>query len=451
MFNYFLQLKKKVIHLKITNKNAVNHPEQLLHYVWKFKLFGISPFVTTEGDEIEIIDSGILNSNAGPDFFNAKVKVGNKTWAGNIEIHKSSSDWKKHKHHNDSAYNSIILHVVELIDCDVYTQEGRKVPQIEIKIPINIENNYSNLLSSNFTIPCSDNLSSIPKIHLNPWLYALLAERLERKTNDIYRVLDKFNNSWDETFYVLLARNFGFGLNSDVFERLALSLPYFFIQKHSDDIFQVESLLFGQAGLLEDETMMDDYYIQLKKEYQFLQKKYTLKNLDSFLFKSLRVRPQGFPQIRIAQLATVLQQSKRLFSKVLEKEDENLLRLFFHINASEYWQTHYSFGKTSKKKTKYLGDASINVILINTVAPILFAYGKKNNIEKYCTRALSILEDLKPERNSIVTEFRKHGVKPKNAADSQSLIQLKKEYCDKHKCLYCKIGYQILTTKKETF
>ena len=176
-----------------------------------------------------------------------------------------------------------------------------------------------------------------------------------------------------------------------------------------------------------------------------------MKNLDGFLFKSLRVRPQGFPQIRIAQLATVLQQSKRLFSKVLEKEDENLLRLFFHINASEYWQTHYSFGKTSKKKTKYLGDASINVILINTVAPILFAYGKKNNIEKYCTRALSILEDLKPERNSIVTEFRKHGVKPKNAADSQSLIQLKKEYCDKHKCLYCKIGYQILTTKKETF
>ena len=185
-------------------------------------------------------------------------------------------------------------------------------------------------------------------------------------------MLNKFNNSWDETFYVLLARNFGFGLNSEVFERLALSLPYFYIQKHSDDIFQVEALLFGQAGLLEDEIIIDDYYLQLKKEYRFLRQKYTLKNLDGYLFKSLRIRPQGFPQVRIAQLASVLQQSKRLFSKVLEKEDENLLRLFFHINASDYWQTHYTFGKISKKRTKFIGDASINTILINTVGHILF-------------------------------------------------------------------------------
>ncbi len=450
MFKYFLQLKKNVIYLKNVNKNTVNQPEQLLHYIWKFKLYASNIFVTTDGDEIEIIDAGMLNSNAGPDFFNAKIKIGNKTWAGNIEIHKSSSDWKRHKHHTDSAYNSIILHVVESIDCDVYTQEGRKLPQISIKVPNNITENYANLLNSHFTIPCSSKLTSIPKIHLNPWLYALLAERLERKTNDIYKVLDKFNNSWDETFYVLLARNFGFGLNSEIFERLALSLPYFFIQKHSDNIFQVEALLFGQAGLLEDEMMLDDYYLQLKAEYVFLQKKYTLKNLDGYLFKSLRVRPQGFPQLRIAQLAATLQVSKRIFSNILEKEDESLLRLFFHINASEYWQTHYTFGKTSNKKTKYTGDASINVILINTVAPILFAYGKKNKIEKYCTRALEILEDLKPERNNIITEFQKHAIVPLNAADSQSLIQLKKEYCDKHKCLYCKIGYQILTAKHET-
>lgn len=423
----------------------MNYPEQLLHYIWKFKLYPSNVFLSTEGNKIEVIDAGMLNSNAGPDFFNAKIKVDNKTWAGNIEIHKSSSDWKKHNHQSDSAYNSIILHVVEKIDCDIYTQEGRNVPQIQIEIPDNVTSNYSNLLSSNFTIPCSQKLMNIPRIHFNPWLYALLAERLERKTNDIYKILDKFNNSWDETFYVLLARNFGFGLNSEIFERLALSLPYFYIQKHSDNIFQIEALLFGQAGLLEDEMIIDDYYLQLKKEYRFLRNKYTLNNLDGYLFKSLRVRPQGFPQVRIAQLASVLQQSKRLFSKVLEKEDENLLRLFFHINASEYWQTHYTFGTASKKKTKYTGDSSINVILINTVVPILFAYGKKNNIEKYCTRALNILEDLKPERNSIITEFKKLGVNPQNAADTQSLIQLRKEYCDKRKCLYCKIGYQILT------
>ena len=425
----------------------MNYPEQLLHYVWKYKLYPNRNFVSSDGDEIEIIDAGMLNIDAGPDFFNAKIKIGDKVWAGNIEIHKSSSDWKKHNHHSDPAYNSVILHVVENIDSDIYTLQKRKVPQIKIEIPDNILKDYTHLLLSASPIPCSNKLKYVEKAHLNPWLSALLAERLERKINDIYTVLDKFNNSWDETFYVLLSRNFGFGLNANEFERLALSLPYFYIQKHSDNIFQIEALLFGQAGLLEDELLTDDYYMQLKKEYRFLKKKYTLKNLDGFIFKSLRVRPQGFPQVRIAQLAAVLQQTKRLFSHILEKEDENLLRLFFHINASAYWQTHYTFGKPSKKSSKYPGDASINVILINTVVPLLFAYGKKNNIEKYCTRALTILEELKPERNSIITEFRKHNITPQNAADTQALIQLKKEYCDRKKCLYCKIGYQILSGK----
>ncbi len=428
----------------------MKNPEQLLHYIWKYKLYTNRNFISSEGHEIEIIDAGMLNSNAGPDFFNAKIRVGSKTWAGNIEIHKSSSDWKRHKHHTDPAYNSVILHVVCNIDSDIYTQDKRKVPQIAIQIPDKVASNYTQLLASSFTIPCANSLKDIPKIHLNNWLYALLVERLERKTNDIYTVLDKFNNSWDETFYVLLSRNFGFGLNSEAFERLALSLPYFYIQKHSDNIFQVEALLFGQAGLLEDDTILDDYFIQMKKEYQFLKKKYTLNNLDGFIFRSMRVRPQGFPQVRIAQLAAVLQQSKRLFSRILEKNDENMLRLFFHINASEYWQTHYTFGKPSKKKTKFPGDSSINVILINTVAPILFAYGKKNNSEEYCTRSLAILENLKPERNSLITEFKKHSIEPLNAADTQALIQLRKEYCDQRKCLYCKVGYQILSGKIET-
>ncbi|HTN67953.1 MAG TPA: DUF2851 family protein [Dysgonamonadaceae bacterium] len=428
----------------------MKHPEQLLHYIWKYKLYPTNVFVSSENDEIEIIDPGILNTDAGPDFFNSKIKFDNKIWAGNIEIHKVSSDWKRHNHHKDPAYNSTILHVVERIDCNVYTEDARKIPQIIVKIPAHVQKNHAQLLLSDSIIPCSDKLKKVQKIHLTHWMYALLAERLERKTNNIYTLLEKFNNSWDETFYVLLSRNFGFGLNSNEFERLALSLPFFYIQKHSDNIFQIEALLFGQAGLLEDNKISDEYYIQLKKEYRFLKRKYTLKNLDGFLFKSLRVRPQGFPQVRIAQLAAVLQQSKRLFSHILKKEDENLLRLFFHINASEYWQTHYTFSKPSKKVSKYPGDTSINVILINTVVPILFAYGKKNNIEKYCTRSLTILEDLKPERNSIIIEFKKHGVKPINAADTQSLIQLKKEYCDKRKCLYCKIGYQILSGKIET-
>lgn len=428
----------------------MNYPEQLLHYIWKYKLFSNTSFISSDGDEVEILDVGILNNNAGPDFFNSKIKIANTVWAGNIEIHKSSSDWKKHNHHTNSAYNTVILHVVEKIDCDVYTQNKRKIPQISINIPDKVANNYTELLTSNLTIPCTNRLKRIPKFHINSLLNTLLLERLERKTNDIYTLLDKFNNSWDETFYVLLSRNFGFGLNAEVFQRLALSLPYFYLQKHSDNIFQIEALLFGQAGLLENDTVLDDYFLQLKKEYHFLRKKYTLKNIDAILFKSLRVRPQGFPQIRIAQLASILQQSKRLFSHVLNNEDTDSLRLFFHINASKYWQTHYTFGKRSKKKTKFLGDLAINTILINTVAPILFAYGKKNNIEQHCSRALDILEELKPERNSIIAEFKKHGINPLNAADTQALIQLRKEYCNHRKCLYCKIGYQVLSGKTET-
>lgn len=428
----------------------MNHPEQLLHYIWRFKLYGSSTFVTTDGLPVEIIDNGMINTDAGPDFFNAKIRLNDKTWAGNIEIHKKSSDWTKHKHHTDPAYDSVILHVVEKWDAAVYSSKGQEIPQIVLEIPNEIATNYLHLLASPFIIPCSTKINSIPKIYFTQWMHALLAERLERKINNIFTILDKFNNSWDETFYVLLARNFGFGLNSEVFERLALSLPYSFIQKHSDSIFQVEALLLGQAGQLEDEAIIDDYYLQLKKEYNFLKVKYTLSNLDGFLFKSLRTRPQSFPQIRIAQLAAVLQQSRRLFSHLLAQEDVNRLRLFFHINASEYWQTHYTFGKPSSKRSKYLGDSSLDIILINTVAPILFAYGKRNDIESYCTRALNLLETIKPERNSIITNFKELGINSLNAADTQSLIQLKKEYCDKRKCLFCKIGFQILSSKAQT-
>lgn len=428
----------------------MNYPEQLLHYIWKYKLYSKQSFISTDGDEIEVLDTGILNSDAGPDFFNSKVKIGDKIWAGNIEIHKSSSDWKKHNHHTNAAYNSVILHVVKNIDCDVFTHNNRKIPQIAIDIPDDIASNYSELLNSSLAIPCTNRLMHVSKFHINSLLYTLLLERLERKTNDIYTLLNKFNNSWDEAFYVLLSRNFGFGLNSEAFQRLALSLPCFYIHKHSDNIFQIEALLFGQAGLLEDNTIIDDYFLELKKEYHFLRKKYTLNNLDGFLFKSLRVRPQGFPQIRIAQLASILQQSKRLFSCILDNENIGQLRLLFHINASEYWQTHYTFGNPSKKKTKFLGDAAINTILINTVAPILFAYGKKNDIESYCSRALAILEELKPERNRIVTAFKAHGINPLNAAETQGLIQLNNEYCKPRKCLCCKIGYQVLSGKTET-
>lgn len=422
----------------------MTNKEELLQYVWKFKLYSPNNLKTTDGKRVEVIDPGMYNTNAGPDFFNAKIKIDDTVWAGNVEIHRSSDEWEKHRHHCDKAYNSVILHVVENANREIRNEKNQLVPQMVISVPQKIKENSDYLLESKSKIPCKKYLPSVSKNLVRSWLSALAIERLERKTDDIFGHMKRFNNSWDETFYVMLCRNFGFGLNSDEFERLALSLPYNIIQKHSNDIFQLEALLFGQAGMLESD-MTDDYYMKLKKEYQFLRTKYSLKNLDGFLFKKLRIRPQSFPEIRIAQLAALFHSSSRMFSTVLEKKDYNHLRLHFHVNASEYWQTHYTFGKPSKKSLKYPGDSSLNIILINTVAPILFAYGKKNNSEKYCERAIHILENVKAERNSIVNEFKKYGVFPEHAFDSQAIIQLRKEYCDKRKCLYCRIGHSVLT------
>jgi hypothetical protein len=422
----------------------MTHSEYLLHYVWKFRLFNQTNLQTLDGKKIEVIDTGIHNTDAGPDFFNAKIKIDDKVWAGNVEIHQSSDDWNKHGHHTDKNYNSVILHVVETVKSEVKNQKGLLVPQMKLTVPDNVRKNTEYLLNSVSNIPCKNHLPEIEKKIVNSWLSVLGIERLERKTNDIFTHLERFNNSWEQSFYVLLARNYGFGLNSDEFERLALSLPFNHIQRHSDSLFQVEALLFGQAGMLNDDSVLDDYYLQLRKEYDFLRYKYHLKSIDGFLFKKLRVRPNAFPQVRIAQLAALLQQSGRLFSSILEKEDYKQLRLHFQAETSIYWQTHYSFGKESKKTDKYLGDSSLNIILINTVAPILFAYGRKTDQEKFCDRALHILESIKPERNVIVNEFKENGVVPVHAFDSQALIQLRKEYCDKRKCLYCKIGYQIL-------
>jgi hypothetical protein len=420
--------------------------ESILHYVWKFRLFQ-KDLKTTEGKDIEIIDVGISNQNEGPDFFNAKVKIDGKVWAGNIEIHHSSNEWKQHNHHTNKNYNSVILHVVKNANCEVKNEQQQLIPQCEISYPKYIDENYEFLIQSNMAIPCQNFIKDIPSIHLNSWISNLLFERLERKANHIYDLLSRFNNSWEDVFYVLLSRNFGFGLNSDSFERLALSLPLKYIQKQADNIIQIEALLFGQAGMLTECDKKDEYFNLLQKEYKFLSNKYTLKPLDAFLFKKLRMRPSSLPEIRVAQLAALLHSSQGLFSKIISCEDPGRIRLMFHVNASEYWQTHYSFGIVSDKKSKYLGDASLDVILINTVAPILFAYGKKIENEALCERAIKFLEILAPEKNSITRDFAKMMIPMRNAADSQAVIQMKREYCELKKCLFCRIGHQFLTVK----
>ena len=426
----------------------MNGKEQLLHYVWKFRLFPPSSLRTVDGLKVEVIDPGTHNGEAGPDFFNAKIIIGNQLWAGNVELHRSSDEWVKHGHQNDPAYNSVILHLAERVNAPVINKRGEQVPQCVITVPEDIRRNADYLLFSQSHIPCKKFITTLPAPVLTSYLDVLSVERLERKTNDIFAHLERYNHSWDEVFYVLLARNFGFGLNADEFEKLALSLPFNYILRHNDNIFQIEALMFGQAAMLEEEGVSDAYYIRLQKEYAFLKAKYQLKNREGLFFKSMRVRPRSFPQVRIAQLAALLQQSGRLFSLILEKEELHQLRALFQVAPSAYWKVHYSFGKTSPKTDKLPGKASLDILLINTVAPMLFAYGKKSGIEMYCDRAIRLLESMAPERNRIVSEFIEAGITPRHAFDSQALIQLRKEYCNTRKCLYCKIGHKLLSSPR---
>ena len=420
--------------------------ETLLHYVWKYKLHEFANSVTNEGKTIEIIDPGVYNSNAGPDFFNAKIKMDGKVWAGNVEIHTTASDWYRHRHYEDKAYNSVVLHVVECLDIsEVFDQLGRSIPQWVMKIPEHIKTNYQFLLNSDLSIPCLSKIKEVPEIYLSDWKNALLIERMERKTNALLQLLDEYKNDWNEVFYITLARNFGFGINNDAFERLAKSLPLKIILKHQDSPTQIEALFLGQAGLLEEETRgRDEYYTKLRKEYLFLRKKYKLKTLEPFIFKSLRVRPNNFPHIKILQLAGIIGKKQGLFAQVLEITEKEEFHSLFVSELSEYWLTHYHFEKASIKKIKYLGLQAKQILLINVVVPLFFAYGKKKNSEHHIERAIRLLESLKPENNFIITLFSHAGVNAANACDTQALIQLKREYCEKKKCIFCRIGHKLL-------
>lgn len=420
--------------------------EQLLHYVWKHRLFQ-TDLKTTDGIPIEILDVGLHNTDEGPDFFNAKVKVGERVWIGNIEIHRSSDEWFKHQHDQNKVYNSVILHVVEFATKEVYNEAKLPIPQCEIQYPKHVRDNIEFLLNSDVSLPCCNYLKDFPLIHLQGWLNALLMERLERKSSDIQQLLERFNNSWADVFYVLLSRSMGFGLNSDAFQRLALSLPLHYILKQGDNLLQIEALLLGQAGMLDDITVPDAYTEKLQKEYNFLKNKYSLTPLDKEIFRKLRVRPTSAPHIRLAQLASLLLNIQGLFSKVLECKDLGQIRLLLHVNASEYWQIHYQLGEESPRKNKFIGDASLDVMIINAIVPIVFAYGRRINDELYVDRALNFLDLIKPESNSIIKQFALYGVRYRNAYDTQALIQLKREYCEKRKCLYCRIGYRLLSEK----
>ena len=417
--------------------------EQLLHYIWKHKIFPLQELKTTTGQKVEIIDTGLANTNAGPDFFNAKLKLDGVLWIGNIEIHERSSDWFKHGHHADAGYNSVILHIASEIDTEISRSNGERIPQIQLICPEAVRTNYKELLETDSYPPCYRIIPSLPPFTAHSWMTALQMERFEQKATLLNERLKRCQGNWEDAFFITLARNFGFGLNGDAFETWAHRLPFRAVDKHRNDLFQIEAIFFGQAGILEDSDG-DGYYLRLKKEYTYLQHKFGLIPMDASLWRFLRLRPANFPHIRIAQLACLYHRAYGLLSRIMETETLQGVRDILKGGTSEYWLTHYTFGGSSPSRPKTLSNTSLDLLIINTVVTFLYAYGLHKGNRVLCARAGSFLEELKAENNYITRMWEQCGMKASNAADSQALIQLKKEYCDKKKCLYCRIGYEYL-------
>ena len=417
--------------------------EQLLHYVWKHKIFPLKELKTTTGQQVEVIDTGLANTDAGPDFFNAKLKLDGVLWIGNIEIHERSSDWFKHGHHADAGYNSVILHIASEIDTEISRSNGERIPQIQLICPEAVRTNYKELLETDSYPPCYRIIPSLPPFTAHSWMTALQMERFEQKATLLNERLKRCQGNWEDAFFITLARNFGFGLNGDAFETWAHRLPFRAVDKRRNDLFQIEAIFFGQAGILEDSDG-DGYYLRLKKEYTYLQHKFGLIPMDASLWRFLRLRPANFPHIRIAQLACLYHRAYGLLSRIMETETLQGVRDILKGGTSEYWLTHYTFGGSSPSRPKTLSNTSLDLLIINTVVTFLYAYGLHKGNRVLCARAGSFLEELKAENNYITRMWEQCGMKASNAADSQALIQLKKEYCDKKKCLYCRIGYEYL-------
>ena len=420
-------------------------PEAFLHHLWKFRLFDEKELVTEDGESIKSIKTGVHNRDAGPDFFNARIEINNTNWAGNVEIHWNSSDWNKHNHSSDPAYENVILHVVYENTGEVKRKAGSKIPLLVLKNRINPEllSKYHDLQTNEQWIPCEKHIENVDDFLINSWTERLVVERLELKSLAIEETLKNNNNNWEETFYQHLARNFGFKVNALPFEMLARSLPNNLLAKHKNEPKQIESLIFGQAGLLED-SFTEEYPKSLKKEYEFLQKKYNLKPLDKSLWKFLRLRPVNFPSIRLAQFATLICSSSNLFSKVLETKNKLKFESLFSIQPNSYWETHFMFEKETKEISKSLGNSSIENIIINTIAPFFFVYGKHKNQQKYIDQAIELLDNTQSENNSIIKNWNRLGIRSTSAIHSQGLIQLKNNYCASRKCIDCHIGNKII-------
>ena len=418
--------------------------EEFIHFIWNNKLYKDDSLYTEEGESLQIVHPGRHNTNAGPDFFDARIKIAGTLWAGNIEIHLKASDWNKHGHQSDPAYRNTILHVVAMADIPVINDIGSSVPVFVINWPKWIEDNYELLIKSHEWIGCASLLYQVDPFRVKFFLNGVMIERLKQKIETISKVLFETKDDWSETFYRMLAKSFGLRENSLPFEMVARSLPQSVLAKHHDSLFQIEALLFGQAGLLGDELFGDDYYIDLRKEYRFLAGKYGLKPVEGHVWKFMRMHPGNFPTLRLAQFAALIHVSRGLFTAVIESNNLEDLKTLFSVSASAYWDNHYSFNKPSVNRKKVFGEQIFSLIVINVVVPFYFLFGESQNKLFLKDRALEILEQMPPENNSLISRWAGAGVVASNALESQALLQLQHNYCEPRKCLDCTIGHKII-------
>lgn len=423
--------------------------EDFIHYIWKYKKFSFSNIKTSDGEELTILNSGDYLQKEGPDFFNAQIIIADQKWAGNIEIHVKSSDWYLHRHEKDANYNNVILHVVWIHDAPVFRKDNSEIPVFEIKnyVSQDVQHTYKELSTKKSWIYCENQIKNIDSFVLANWQERLFLERLEEKAKPIQELLTETHQDWEAVLFYLLAKNFGLNTNGDAFYKIAKSLTFSLIQKESLEVIYLEALLFGQANLIPADVE-DNYPKELKDWYDYLAIKYklnkpTLENIQFF-----QHRPDNFPTIRLAQLAMLYHLQRNLFSKIISTKNLTEIQSLFDLSVNGYWKTHYNFDKPSPKKGKSLSREFINLLIINTIIPIKFAYAQNQGKESV-EILIDLLATIPAEKNNIIEKFSIFGIKSKNAFQTQALLQLKNNYCNSKKCLNCAIGLDLLKIKND--
>lgn len=427
----------------MTHPISIN--EEFLYYIWRYRLYS-NELKTISGDPVKIISTGLQNNDSGPDFFNAKIRIDKTIWAGNIEIHVKSSDWNKHNHHKDEAYDSVVLHVVWENDENIYRSDGQLIPAIELKNYTHKEilNKYTSYINSIRSVPCCASLGSLSKIDKIQWFDNLIVNRLEARTLIINNNIANSKGDLLEVYYQMLCKSFGYTANASTLEMLAISAPFKLIKRHSGNLTQLEAILYGQGGLLNRSTK-DSYYRELQNEYKYLSSKYKLSGFSASNWKFMRMRPQAFPTIRISQLANLIFKCSGNLTEIFNSKDIEDAYLFLKVSASDFWNTHYRFELKSKYQPKKLGKATKDIVLINSVIPMMFVYGKLKNKPTLQDRAIIWLSQIKAEKNKITNLFSDYGINAENSLESQALIELYKNYCLKKKCLQCRFGHKFLS------